>query len=551
MKKIKDLILIFGSIFFLIYLILSIFLKSLPLYSILLLSILISILILFLYRKKTDKLKSSAQNTYFATTFAGLINFPILLIFFNEIFPKTKTWVWISLIILMLLILLASFFLIFLKIIRSGYVLIPLFILNISILLYYYNDYKKFLNQTDKALISFGYSFDLQKIFPFKESIKECEVFIEKTKKLTSPDWDVFYKKNLSYFLDEYFLEIFQEGKKIKIEVEKNKLEEFFKTNEEIKKEMGKCPYMQWADPEKYLKEISHKTPDVFSMIRWTRFLFSTSQIFMFEGDIEKAEEQIQILRNLYEKINLNGQIFGLSLLRNYIQSLIILNNAAYLQIFKKPLSTKAAKEIETFSRDDLSFTFNSLFLEYLPIYNLFKKPKYIEEEKISKLQKETLKILFPVLGNGFMKYYVSFWYGLLKLKKEVSTEKNIFAYEKYKKISQRKSFFLPNISNIYPRTLTIVAQARAVYVSNEVFKYLEKNKKLPEDLKFIEKNLKIDPFTEKEFIYKKESDFKFMVYSTGEDQQDDGCKNLHFLGPWKRNDNIKKDIGFSFTLPE
>ncbi len=114
--------------------------------------------------------------------------------------------------------------------------LIPLFILNIALFLYYFNDYNKFLNKIDKTIISFGYSFDLQKIFPLKESIKECEGFIEKTKKLTSSQWDAFYKKNLSYLLDGYFKELFQEGKKIKIDVEKNKLEEFFKANEEIEK---------------------------------------------------------------------------------------------------------------------------------------------------------------------------------------------------------------------------------------------------------------------------------------------------------------------------
>lgn len=104
-------------------------------------------------------------------------------------------------------------------------------------------------------------------------------------------------------------------------------------------------------------------------------------------------------------------------------------------------------------------------------------------------------------------------------------------------------------ISNIYVKALLSIAQARALYISNEVFKYFEKNKKLPKDLKFLESNLKIDPFTEKEFIYKKEGEKKFKVYSIGPDGEDNGGENLYFAGTFRVDKKINQDIGFAFNL--
>lgn len=196
---------------------------------------LILILILYyLYRNNLEKIKNFIKNLYFSLALATFINYPILLFSINEIIPKTKIWAWIIVNFVMFLILLSSIYLISKKIIRSGYILIPLFILNIVLFYYYYTQSKNLIKETEKELIFSGYSFDLEKIFPLKNSKPQCKEWLEKAKILNIHKWEKFYNKNLKYFLsNEYFFDLFK-NKLIDYKIEENELKEFFEINKEI-----------------------------------------------------------------------------------------------------------------------------------------------------------------------------------------------------------------------------------------------------------------------------------------------------------------------------
>lgn len=550
MEKIKIIIIILIGIFLIFYSLLGQLINYLSYKQILLISLFISILILYLYRNNLEKLKTSIKNLYFSLSLAGFINFPIALISLNEIFPKTKIWVWIIITIVMFLILLSSIYLIFRNIIRSGYILIALFFLNIGVFYYYYTKSISLIKETEKELTSIGYSFDLEKIFPLKNSKVQCQEWLEKAKILNTHKWENFYNKYLAYFLsNEYFVELFKNNEILECEIEESELNEFFEINKEIISEMEKCPYLQLIDVEKYLNKIYTPEIGIFPIIIWAKFLFSFSQILMLNEEQENAKKLMEQLNDIYEKINNEGKTLTFLISSQFFQQKIILNNASFIKIYKKPMEATNEELIKNFAKDDLSSTFNSLFIDFLPMYYYIKELKFLEKEKISKFKKETLKFTLPALGYGFSKYYISFWYERLKLKKEVNTAENKFAWEEYKKLPQKSSLFLPNISRIYVKALLTIAQARALYISNEVFKYFKINNKLPEDLKFLESNLKIDPFTEKEFIYKKEGEKKFKVYSIGPDGEDNGGENLYYTGPLKIYEKLKQNIGFILNL--
>jgi len=474
-----------------------------------------------------------------------LINLPISLIAVNEIFPKTKIWVWIIIIIITLFVFFFSH-IIFLRIHKKDIILTILFLINIALISYYYNARKDIFKKTEKEIISAGYFLEPKKIFPKEYSKEKCDDWFKTLKLLTIQKWTKFYEKNIQFFLNEKYFKELLENSKIKEDIKKIEKDplwkEFFEINKVITEKMDFCPHLQWVEPEEYINDIYYSpVPNLFSLTRWIKILFAYAQIEKIKGNFEEEEKAIAIIEETIKKIKIEGQIDFVLMVNQYIEELYILNSATSLSILKKPLPFNKEEKLKEIADGNLNYIFNGFYINFLKTYVWVKDLKFLKsKDKIH-------KFFISLFSYGFTKYYLESWIKILKLKNEINVNKNKFLWKKYKSFLPKKSFFFPNFEDSYLKFMILLTQKRALLISNEIIKYFEKEKKLPEKIDFIKTELRIDPFSEKDFIYLKESNKKFMVYSVGPDGINDGGKNLYIIGNYY--EKLKQDIGFCFSF--
>jgi len=415
---------------------------------------------------------------------------------------------------------------------------------------------KAVLRKYEKKFEEIGFTFDLKEFFPSQSSKQKCGEFLEKIRVFSNEKdekWGSFYNLYALKYNEKEFLNVLKEGRNPKEEIlrdEKNKdkfWEEFYSYNQLIKDAMEKCPYIQFIEPEEYIKKVAEKAKhDILPLVRFARILFSSSVILRAEGKDIEADEKLLEIYNVKEKLKIKGQPIISPVVYTTMERIYLIGEALSILIDKKPLSDEKLERIEKISKGDLSFLLSSYNFELWPF---FKSPKsYSLDGKVMKKIPEFVlrAFLYKVSKRSLEDYYKIYSF----LSKEVNFKENKFLWKEYKEFNLRKKFFFPNFGfSPYGRILATISQARAILLSNEIIKFYLKNKKLPENIDFLNKDNFIDPFNEKPLIYKKLNDKKFLVYSVFYNEIDDCGKNLYISDVISFKDELKEDIGFIFSL--
>lgn len=408
-----------------------------------------------------------------------------------------------------------------------------------------------------------GFSFELKELFPYKYSRPQCEDWFEKIKIFSeekNEKWIDFYNNFVMPFQEEKFLKFLVEGRNPKEEIisnekTKNKTwDEFLILNEEIKEEMKKCPYVQWFDPEEYKENLLDASiTNLLSIIKLSRMLGTSFIILKATGKDNEAENLLMELYEAKEKMKIKSQFLINTLIGIAMEKLYLIGEATSFSM-DRGFSDEKLKRIENISKDDLSCFISSFNVEFYSFFSYFKNPKAAKdfELQVFSIRKEAFKYIPEFIFRAFLysetKNYLYNAYQFFAYLKKAKAEENKFNWKDFKNIKLKKSYLYQNINSAYARNLTIIAQARALLLSKEILNYYNENKKLPENIDFIENPNLIDPFSEKKLIYKKVGEDKFLVYSTGWDEKDDGGKDLYIFGAINI-EKLGRDIGFCFSV--
>lgn len=410
---------------------------------------------------------------------------------------------------------------------------------------------KYLIYKFEKNWTSSDYSLNINDIFPYKSSKEICLPLTSKLDEIFSKEKNTefqdFYNEVVSYFNEGEHLKILSKGIDAKTKIIENPILKdprwvsLDQKSKEIIEEMKNCPYLQWFEPEIFKKNLKDEDDlNLVSIVRWARCLLSSSQIAFAT---EKREEGELFLSSIYEigkKFNIKGQnlinyIIGKAIMRFYT-----VGSAFKMQITKEEL--KNTKEIEEIADGKfeilLSVLKGELYQRYMRIKNLKG------EEGFCSIYACPSKIKFPIFLLRALNLIST--KALLSELQEIKKIENDEKHFKEILIAKNKKAFLYK-KNIITRDIVLIAQARALILSNEILKYFKEYKKLPENLDFINSKYKIDPFSEKEFIYKKLNENKFMVYSIGPNLKDDGGENLYTMNVINLKENSNEDVGFCF----
>lgn len=412
---------------------------------------------------------------------------------------------------------------------------------------------KYLINKFEKNWISSGYSLNINEILPNKSSKEQCfsltskldEIFPKKE----NTEFQDFYNEVVSYFNKPEHLIILIEGIDARSKILENPMIKdprwtaLNQKSKEIIEEMKNCPYLFWFDTEKFIKNLKEQDDlNLLSIVRWARCLFSSSQIAFATDKRDEGELYLSSILEISKKFNIKGQnlinyIIGKALMRFYT-----VGSAFKIQITKEEL--KNIKEIEEIADSNLEIYFSvlkgELILKYLKLKILKGEEGFCSIYGCAPIRKFP-KFLYRALNLIYTK-------NLLSELEEIKEFENNKGYFKKILMSKKENEFLYKKS-IVAKEIALIAQARALILSNEILKYFKEYKKLPENLDFINSKYKIDPFSEKEFIYKKLSENKFKVYSIGPNFKDDGGENLYTIYAINLKENSNEDVGFCFYL--
>lgn len=521
-------------------------------------SFLISLLILFLFRKKPFEFSQFLLKFYISFFSAILFSY-----IFAFLFPKSNLILFNSLLLILFFAFLTFHFIIFYKRWSYGFIaLLILIFLSFSITLIFSEMQKKLIKKYETKLKEIGYVSEIKDLFPKKYSKPLCENLIEKLEVFSKDKigkWIAFYNKVVLPYQEENFFDFLKKGgnpenKILSDENIKNPLwEEFLNLSFQIREELEKCPHFQWFNPEEYKEKIINAPlPPLFPIVRFSRIQQTNSIILLAKGKEREGKECLKEIYDLKNKLKIKGLNLIATLIRLAIEK-IYLTGEAYALAMGYTLSPEEIERVLEISNDDFSCLLSSFNLEIYSYIDIFKSlelknlngsDSYTRNQLIIKLPKFIKRAFF----YGQTKNYLYNAYSIFEFLSNVKANENKFNWKDFKKIKQKNGSFFIHLNTAYGRNLVSVAQARILILSNEIFKYYEKNKTLPENFQFIENLNLIDPFTEKNFIYKKIDDKKFLIYSPGWDLKDDEGKDLYISGVINFPEE-GKDIGFCFSL--
>ncbi len=564
MKKVFQFFLNFlgiGLLLFLVFEILSSYFKIFKTLTLIEISLLLSLLILTLFRKYISHISSYLLKIYLSILSSVFFTI-ILSLFLSRFAFEINTNLLLSL--LFLIGFLIFFLLSLKKTIITFYSLVFLFLLSFLFLFIFSEKHKAILKEYEEKFEEIGFTFDLKKLFPYESSKSQCEDFFEKIRVFAdekNKKWGSFYNNFALKYNEKEFLKVLSEGISPMEEIlkdEKNKeniWEDFYSYNQSISESMEKCSYFQFYEPKELIeKKENLDTKDFLALVRFSRILFSSSIILKAEGKEKEAEEKIFRIYQIKEKLSFKGQPLIGNLIAIAIERIYLLGEAFSILIDKKPISLEKLERIEKISKEDLIFLLSSYNIELLSSF--FKNPKsFIFEISDNSVKTKILgkfpEFIIRAIFYGKSEDYLEDYYKVcFFLSKKVNFEENKYLWKDFKKLRFEYSLSLPNfLTSPYGRILAAIAQSKLLLLSNEIIKFYNENKMLPENIDFLDKNNFIDPFSEKPLIYKKIEDKKFLVYSVFYNGIDDGGKNLYISGAISFKDELKEDIGFIFSV--
>lgn len=512
-------------------------------------SLIPSFLLVILLRKKLKDI-SILLLKFFLCIFSSLIFFFSVYIILSEFKPSKITN--LILILFPLIFFLFSFISSIFKYKNLFKFLIFSIIFLLLVIFIYPLRQKYLINKFEKNWISSGYSLNINEIFPHKSSKEQCFAWISKLEEIfpkkKNTEFQDFYNEVVSYFNNGEHLKILSKGIDARNKILENPMikdPRWVTLNQksiEIIEEMKNCPYLQWFEPEKFSKNLKDQDNlNLLPIVRWARCLLSSSQIAFAT---EKREEGELFLSSIYEigkKFIIKGQNLINYIIEKAIMRFYTVGSAFKMQITKEELKNK--KEIEEIANGRFEIFFSvlkgELYLNYLKLKNLKGEGGFCSIYGCAPGNK-TPKFLLRALNLIYTKALLSELQEIKKFEEDKKYFKEILMRKK------EKTYFF-YLKSVVARDMVLIAQARALILSNEILKYFKEYKKLPENLDFINSKYKIDPFSEKEFFYKKLNENKFIVYSIGPNLKDDGGKNLYIFNVIDLKENSDEDVGFCF----
>jgi len=410
-----------------------------------------------------------------------------------------------------------------------------------------------------------GISMEIKDLFPMPYSKPQCEAWFDEMARLMQNDkkapWKAFYDEAAVPLSSEKNIEALAKGEDLRAVVlglpasKDARWAQYAALSAEVQAAMGRCPHVQWFNPADYKDSIwKAPLPKLLALMKWARTQLGASQAEVAQGRMAEARASLAPVLEASKKMLIKGQPLINMLIGIAVQKQWLIGEAGVMAISGEPLDPETRSAVEAAAMQDLEWYGSSWLVE---MYESATVMKMMPDPKSYGYGVDLPSgIPFRQSISRAMLYkdaQVSLYNKTLlftAFKKVCHVAESKFGWADYHKITLKESIGTPNLTSIYGRALSLLAQSRLVLMMDEVLKYRRDHKALPENLDFVQASWRTDPFTEKPLIYKNEGDHKFLIYSPGPDMHDDGGTNLYVGGPMTFQDGKKEDMGFRIMVP-
>jgi hypothetical protein len=428
---------------------------------------------------------------------------------------------------------------------------------------------KSIIRDYEQQWESMGWAMDLESVYPMPYSKPQCQAWFD-AMAVISPrseggkgkrDWKPFYDETVVPLCSDTLIETLQKGQDLRAVVLAHpaasdpRWPEYRAVDAAVRTAMEQCPHVQWFEPVEYKDRLLEAPiPNLLGMMKWTRGAIAQSQIAAANGRFDEARTNLDAVHRGAGKMLIKGQILIGTLIGIAMEKLSLVGHAGVMAMGGGPLPVETRKRIEQSALQDMDWYEASLKGELKAFCSALKNA---EEQQFGKMD-FALHRWIPMKSMIFRALYVgetdNYLFNMTQtIQRKIdgyNREAQQFGWAMYKHLKAKESQISFNLSASYGRALSLLAQARLVLMMDEVLKYRQEHKALPEDLDSVQAPWRVDPFDEKPLRYKKEGENLFVVWSVGPDGRDDGAQNLYVSRAMDMKDELKEDIGFRVLLP-
>jgi|GEM_PF-1321142 hypothetical protein len=454
-------------------------------------------------------------------------------------------------------------------ILRGIAVTAAILILTLGVIAFHAHRQKAIIKDYEQKWAAMGWKMDLESVFPMPYSKPQCQAWYDamaiisagKDDRKSEVDWEPFYREAVLPLCSDQLTEALQGGLDLKSETlslpaaADPRWPQYQAADAAVRSAMEQCPHVQWFEPSEYKDRLwEAPVPNLLSMMRWARGVVAQSQVAAANGRFEEARADLEVLHYGAGKMLIKGQTIIGALIGIAMDKLSLVGDAGVMAMGSGSLPIATRARIERTAQQDLDWFSSSWKTELMATYSVLKRS---EAKAVGSIDLPLPRIgafrplIFRALYVFETENYLSTMTTTIQCIVEgYDREAQKYGWRAYRKIAWKESALMPNLHAAYGRALALLAQARLVLMMDEVLKYRQEHKALPEDLDFVQAPWRVDPFDEKPLRYKKEGENLFVVWSVGPDGRDDGAQKLYVSGAMKIDDELKEDIGFRILLP-
>lgn len=454
-------------------------------------------------------------------------------------------------------------------ILRGIAVSAAILILTFGLIVFLAQRQKSIVKDYEQKWASMGWAMDLKSVYPMPYSKPQCQAWYDamavispgRDDKKGEVDWEPFYKEAVLPLCGDQLTDALQGGQDLKSATlslpaaTDPRWPQYRAVDAAVRTAMEQCPHVQWFDPSEYKDRLwEAPIPNLLGMMKWTRGMIAQSQVAAANGRFEEARADLDAIHRGAGRMLIKGQTLIGTLIGIAMEKLSLVGEAGVMAMGSGPLSVELRQRVEKTAVQDLGWFSASWKAELMASYSVLKSADSKQAAQMDHPMPKWLplrSLIFRALYKGETENYLfNMTQNIQNLMEGYRGETQKFGWLKHRSLKSKESQLAPNLDHSYGRALSLLAQARLVLMMDEVLKYRQEHKALPEALDFVQEPWRTDPFDEKPLRYKKEGDNLFVVYSVGTNGRDDGAQKLYVSGAMEMKDELKEDIGFRILLP-